>query len=422
VVGQSATPSSPASRISPATELVSISQYGPLTAAFADRVDHVTRVLNLPSVRGRSFAIGLNRVMRGDTVIQQASGPSGLWQYPMSVTVLPIDAMGRVMSFAVSSAVAAGSIVMGATSASLRGAQAGDVVDLVDVRGGIRSFVIGYIATDAEIGGAEFVMSPEQADLLGATVVTRILIFGQFSHDQIDAQLAADGLVDGEGVRINRSWDLRSPDSTLGTARTKQLLGEFDYRVNSDVSLSLDADWVSTNIIHVNYQSIGVHASCHQAIINDIQAALTEVAAAGLSFAIDLANTNTYGGCWNPRYARVSGTTGAVSRHAWGMAIDMNTVANAQGRVPHMDCRVVRIFRKHNFAWGGNFLVPDGMHFEWVGEPRNTIQYPSRYCPNVASGGIESASRPGTSTSGVELTMRAVMFAQDGWALDADHP
>ena len=52
---------------------------------------------------------------------------------------------------------------------------------------------------------------------------------------------------------------------------------------------------------------------------------------------------------------------------------------------------MVRIFRKHNFAWGGNFLAPDGMHFEWVGEPRNTYQYPSRFCPNVPSGGIEIA-------------------------------
>jgi hypothetical protein len=47
-----------------------------------------------------------------------------------------------------------------------------------------------------------------------------------------------------------------------------------------------------------------------------------------------------------------------------------------------MDCRVVVIFRKHGFAWGGNFATPDGMHFEWVGEDRSKISYPSRYCPN----------------------------------------
>jgi hypothetical protein len=77
-----------------------------------------------------------------------------------------------------------------------------------------------------------------------------------------------------------------------------------------------------------------------------------------------------------------------------------------------MDCRVVRIFRKHNFAWGGNFINPDGMHFEWVGEPRNTQQYPSRYCPNVPGGGIESFGASGDS--------RGTLFANDGWALTSD--
>ena len=48
----------------------------------------------------------------------------------------------------------------------------------------------------------------------------------------------------------------------------------------------------------------------------------------------------------------------------------------------------MQIFRKHGFAWGGNFLTPDGMHFEWVGEARDRLDYPSRFCPNVAVGAL----------------------------------
>ncbi|MEY2400319.1 MAG: hypothetical protein QOJ08_430, partial [Ilumatobacteraceae bacterium] len=107
---------------------------------------------------------------------------------------------------------------------------------------------------------------------------------------------------------------------------------------------------------------------------------------------------------------RIVGTQlGTLSRHTWAQALDTNTVANCQGCVPQMDCRIVRIFRAHNFAWGGNFLNPDGMHFEWVGEPRNKYLYPSRYCPNVPSGGLESF--------GLERTSRGTMFTNDGWAL-----
>ncbi|MEY3641456.1 MAG: hypothetical protein RLZZ199_1261, partial [Actinomycetota bacterium] len=80
---------------------------------------------------------------------------------------------------------------------------------------------------------------------------------------------------------------------------------------------------------------------------------------------------------------RISGDLGYLSRHSWGMAFDMNTTTNAQGRAPNLDCRIVRIFRKWGFAWGGNFTPADGMHFEYVGERRDNIEYPSRYCPNV---------------------------------------
>ena len=66
------------------------------------------------------------------------------------------------------------------------------------------------------------------------------------------------------------------------------------------------------------------------------------------------------------------------------MAFDINTVTNAQGSVPQMNCSVVRIVRKWGFAWGGNFPWADGMHFEYVGEQRDLLGYPSRYCPNKA--------------------------------------
>ena len=30
-----------------------------------------------------------------------------------------------------------------------------------------------------------------------------------------------------------------------------------------------------------------------------------------------------------------------------------------------MDPRVVKVFEHWGFNWGGNFLIPDGMHFEY---------------------------------------------------------
>ncbi|MEX0846222.1 MAG: M15 family metallopeptidase [Ilumatobacteraceae bacterium] len=408
-----------AGRVASTSEAVSVSVYGAMPKALLDTLEGIGASIGIPSVRGRSFNAGLYAVRRGDQVVQQASGSSGVWQFPMSVTALPVDAVGRVMSARVSSAVASGGVVLGSTSASLRGAQVGDTLDLIASDGNTRRFVLGYVAPDDEIGGAELVMSPEQADALGATIVTRVLFFGQFARSSIEEAFAANGLYDGGTVRISRSWSGANPDSLLGSAQLKTLLNEFDYRINGDSSLTLDPDWVADNLQRVSFRGINVRSTCHRAIVADLQAALDEVSASGLAGAIDLGNTNTYGGCYNPRFARVSGSIGSVSRHAWAVAIDMNTVSNAQGRVPQMDCRVVRIFRKHGFAWGGNFLVPDGMHFEWVGVPRNTIQYPSEYCPNLPGGAISGL--PGLSTQTVPDNgqQRATMFADD--ALTAEN-
>jgi hypothetical protein len=219
-------------------------------------------------------------------------------------------------------------------------------------------------------------------------------------------------------VKIRHSWDLRDPDDTLGLAKTKALLGEFSYTITSSGAVAVSTNWSSAYIPpgrELLSSAIPIRAQCHRTIKPALQAALDEVAWAGLGWAIDVANANTYGGCYYPRFNRLtpSSSLGFLSRHSWGMALDTNTTTNPQGGVPGMDCRVVRIFRKHGFAWGGNFTTPDGMHFEWVGEARDQLPYDSRYCDNPVP-------LPFTDQVPVEMTQRPEFFSGDGWDLD-DH-
>jgi hypothetical protein len=111
----------------------------------------------------------------------------------------------------------------------------------------------------------------------------------------------------------------------------------------------------------------------------------------GLGGTIDVTNANTYGGCHLARFNRLTpdSSLGFLSRHSWAMAFDTNTVGSCQGCAPPDfatrpgGCTAVQVFRKHGFAWGGNFLTPDGMHFEYVGERRDLLPYPSRWCQNT---------------------------------------
>ena len=366
---------------------------------------------------GRGISVGMRAVRRNGAVVQQA--PDG-FAYPMSTTALPLDTVGPLMGRDVAGILARGYVVMGRTTAQMRGAAVGDVVDLVSANGSLASFLIGMVADDAVVGGTELLITPDQADVIGATIDTRIVLWGFDSRAVLDQALSSAGLDTRPDVRIRRSWDPFDPDSTIGMVQTKTLLGEFAYRPRANgVEVDVTGDWESAFMPpdrEVLVDAIPIRARCNVTIRADLQAALAEVAAVGLGGAIDVVNANTYGGCYYPRFNRVSGALGFLSRHSWGMALDTNTVANAEGRVPQMNCDVVRIFRKHNFAWGGNFLVPDGMHFEWVGTRRDQYTFPSRYCPNqpaVVPTENAPAARPG---AGQVPAVRAMLFAEDGFA------
>jgi hypothetical protein len=403
-------------------DIVSVSQTTFVSAGLSSRVTSAAASVGASVTEGRGASIGMLAVRRGSAPVQQA--PAG-YQIPMSTTVLPVGLVGELMGRSVADVIGGGSIVMGATSAGLRGAVAGDTVVLVAADGSTHTFAIGLVADDAIVGGTEFMMSPAQADSLGVTTVTRLVIHGFTDRRSVEAALDAQGVVDmaaidGQRTRVRRSWAPADPDSTIGMARTKQLLGEFAYWDDGGEFLQLSSDWMSTRLPAERRwlfayagapasSSATIRARCNVGIETDLIAALGEVHSAGLDSAIDFANANQYGGCFSPRFNRVTGSLGFVSRHAWGMAFDTNTTTNAQGSVPQMNCEVVRIFRRHNFAWGGNFASRDGMHFEWVGERRDLLPYPSTYCPNLVAATALSEPTPATS-------QRATMFADDGYA------
>jgi hypothetical protein len=323
----------------------------------------------------------MSRIERDGRSIQRI--PRGM-QVPMAATVQPDEVVRNLMSVEAADALVDGGIVMGESSARFRGARVGDVVTLLNKRKRPVVFVISHVAADDVVGGSDLLLSPAQADSLGATTVTRYTVTGFRNPDTASSALAAAGFVNGMEYRVRRTWDAQNPDATLGLGEAKPLVGEFAYSISKSGKVTADPGWVHQNITPRRFFSgIPVRAGCHRRVWAPLQGALNEVKRAGLEELIDVDNTNKYGGCFYPRLNRISGDLGYLSRHSWGMAFDMNTTTNAQGRAPNLDCRIVRIFRKWGFAWGGNFTPADGMHFEYVGERRDNIEYPSRYCPNV---------------------------------------
>lgn len=374
-----------------AADVVTVFNSGELRGDVADRATAAAREAGASIGFGRSASVGMVGLYRGTAVVQ--APPEG-FSFPMGTTVLPSDVVGRTMGRNVSQHLAPDALVMGALSASLRGAQAGDSALLVGGSGAGVWFRVAAVLPDEQVGGTELLMSAEAGDRLGIARLSRVVMWGFPSRAAIDASLAANGLV-STAIRIRRSWDPADPDDTIGMARTKAALGEFAYRVNGDGSVSQDGAWVNASLPggrELLNGSIPIRARCHNAVKPAIQAALAEIAAAGLGGVINVSDANLAGGCHLARFNRLTpdSALGFLSRHSWGMAIDTNTQGSCQGCAPPDfatrpgGCQAVQIFRKYGFAWGGNFLTPDGMHFEWVGERRDNLAYPSRFCPNVA--------------------------------------
>ena len=398
-----ATVTAPAERVvRPVGDLAVVFDVGDVDREVVDASDRVARRIGGTASVGRTGSLGMRAITRGGSTVH--APPPG-YLIPMVYTSLPRGSIGRVLGADVNPALDAERVVMNEMTAGLTGAAVGDVIVMQAADGSAVPLTIGGIRPYAQLGGAELVFTYAVADRLGATNDTRAVIYGFDDRAAFDAAVAAEGLVGRQDTKVNRSWDPPNPDDTLSTARTKVVLGEPWYRFASDGSVVMHPTWVANHLTDGRVlldPTIRIRAQCHVDVVDDLRDALGEIAAAGLGGAIDVANANSAGGCYVPRFSRVSGQIGFLSRHTYGMALDTNTVTNCGGCRPRMNCDVVRIFRRHGFAWGGNFRRPDGMHFEWVGERRDQIDFPSTYCPNVLSGGaamVDSDGAPVTTAA-----------------------
>lgn len=67
---------------------------------------------------------------------------------------------------------------------------------------------------------------------------------------------------------------------------------------------------------------------------------------------------------WSYQNRVVRGETSAKSNHAFGLAIDVNALANVLGTEGNMPTEVVEQWEREGGDWGGDWSRPDPMHFE----------------------------------------------------------
>jgi hypothetical protein len=152
----------------------------------------------------------------------------------------------------------------------------------------------------------------------------------------------------------------RSAPTPTGRAEGAAI-GTMNFRILRSGFIEPDPAWVASNIAGGTVPLLGT-VECHRLMFPQLAAALDEIRARGLARLID---PSDYGGCFVPRFVDRDPRR-ALSMHAFGLAFDINVSSNPLGTRGNMDPRVVAIFSKWGFAWGGNWDRPDPMHFELV--------------------------------------------------------
>ncbi|MFN2544577.1 MAG: M15 family metallopeptidase [Actinomycetota bacterium] len=333
--------------------------YGPLPDGFAARIAALPAVAHAVAVV--SGTAWLTRSYSGDGAL--VDRPAGGLAIPLEVAAADLRAYVPFLSPAhriLLPELERGQAVLGTASAGLRRLGAGGALLF-----GRRRVTVAGVVSDEEVGAHEVFLSRAAAARLGVTEDRYVLIDPRpgVSRDRLAARIRAL-LPAGVPLRVRGPGEttfLRQGDAVLAPVFLKRDFGEFAARPVAGGFLQVEPSWEAAHIVDARVPILG-RVRCNRGILPQLRGALGDVEGQGLAHLVD---PSEYGGCFVPKFIR-NNPASAVSHHTWGVAVDLDVGQNPFGHTPHMDRRIVDIFERWGFIWGGRFLVPDGMHFEFV--------------------------------------------------------
>lgn len=255
-----------------------------------------------------------------------------------------------------------GQALLSQTSSEIRGAGQG-----LNLRLQSGNVDVADVVSDVATNGYEALLA---GDVPATWAHVDRFILARVRHIEARARVErkiTELLAPGQVLRVRAQGEtpfLRYGDAVLPQAQIKSVFGEFAADPNGDGSIDVQPGWRERNIAAKRVPILG-SITCHRALFPQLTHALRDVLHAGLAFTID---PGDFGGCYSARFID-SDPGGRLSHHSWGIAIDLNVAQNRPGTRPDIDHRLVRIMEDNGFTWGGRWLVPDGMHFEWVRFP-----------------------------------------------------
>ena len=333
-------------------EVITISQSGSLFYSVTNQI--IESVKNLES--NVTFIGRANVGLESTTAPNEEIKVSTLENFLYSVSVKTIDSTVTNMFYDADTAdvINSGMLVVSSLTSERYQLEVGDIVNFVGLNNEKIALEVGKIIKDSTLGWFEIVVNKEVGYKLGIFRNIQAIIWDSKVSENFFIELHKNI----EYRKVKFIYKKPSPNKNwiLPNALVKEMFGDFQIKEGDGVWITTDPEWREENIQNKRMPILG-NTRCHRLMWEPLEGALNQILEEGLEGYLSIEEWRSSGGCYAPRRISRFDAGGSISRHAWGIAIDINTKS---GYPP----RIVEIFNSWGFAWGGTWTSPDEMHFE----------------------------------------------------------
>ena len=333
-------------------DVITISQPGVLYYSVTNQIlESVNNLESNVTFIGRAN-IGLEKIIDTNNVESLTTDENYL--YSLSIKTIESKYADLFYSNQITELIQKNKIIVSEFTAEQYSINVGDTLVLVGMNEVTFEIEVGEIVPDSELGWFEAVVNKEVGYQLGINRNIQAIIWDNKVTENHFVELYKN--IEYKRLRVTFKDAKPNKNWVLPTALVKKYFGDFQIKEKDGTWIIVEPAWRNANIERKNMPIIG-RATCNKIMWEPLLGALNQVIEEGLQNTLSKDEFQKSGGCYAPRRINRFNAGGAISRHAWGIAIDINVKS---GYHP----RVVEIFNNWGFAWGGTWTSPDEMHFE----------------------------------------------------------
>jgi hypothetical protein len=333
-------------------DVITISQSGSLFYSVTNEI--LESVENLDS--------NVTFIGRANVGLESVESPSGEtklttlenYLYNVSIKTIASSKVDYFYNDEVAQVIKSNKLVVSSLTAERYSLSVNDKVSLIGLNSAPVDIEVGMILKDSELGWFEGVVNKEVGFNLGIFRNIQAIIWDTKINENHLIELHKN--IKYKRVKFTFRDNKPNKNWVLPTALVKEMFGDFQIKERDGTWITTEPSWREENIQVKKVPILG-NTRCHRLMWEPLEGALNQILDEGLAYTLSLQDFKKSGGCYAPRRINRFDSGGSISRHAWGIAIDINTKSSYHPRV-------VEIFNSWGFAWGGTWTSPDEMHFE----------------------------------------------------------